>query len=100
MNRVHYTVTHLKNKAVVYEKEGYLEEDKFEKLMAKNGRAKLTTTYQHSVNFGTDKVVVTLSCACDQDEETINEAGKLTFLKAVELVTDNFSLLEDNSKQM
>lgn len=75
-------------------KEGYLG-DKFQDLVQGDGLSRISTTYQRQLKYGEEKVVVTLSVACDQNEQTINEAGKLTFLKSLELTDDDFGLLEE-----
>jgi len=73
--------------------------DKFQGLVQADGLAKVSTTYQRALKYGEEKVVVTVTVACDQNEPQINEAGKWTFLKAMELTDDNFSLLEKAAEE-
>lgn len=70
-------------------------DDQFQGLVQGDGLARIETTYQRAVNFHEEKVVVTLSVACDQNEATINRAAELTFRKTLELVDDNYSLLQE-----
>ena len=75
-------------------REEYIMSDKFQGLVQADGLAKISTTYQRALKYGEEKVVVTVTVSCDQNEPQINKAGELTFLKALELTDDNFSLLE------
>jgi hypothetical protein len=79
-------------------REEYIMSDAFQGLVQADGLARVSTTYQRALKYGEEKVVVTITVACDQNEAQINEAGKLTFLKALELTDDNFHLLDEASK--
>ena len=70
-----------------------MADDKFQALMVGDGLARVTTTYGRGLPYGEEKVSVTVTIACDQNEATINKAGEVTFLKALELVGDGMGLL-------
>lgn len=94
MNRAHWSLTVEKNKQVVHHDEGDMADDKFQALMVGDGLARVTTTYGRGLPYGEEKVNVTVTVACDQNEATINKAGEVTFMKALELAGDNWSILE------
>lgn len=76
-------------------------DDKFKALITNTENVgKLNTSYSRSFDFGSEKISVSLTCMCDQTESMINEAGKLTFLKVVELTNDGFAILEELRKQV
>lgn len=50
-------------------------------------------TVGSSQDFGKMKVVAYMTVTCDQREATINHAGELAFMKAVELFQDGFRIL-------
>lgn len=74
-------------------------DDLFQQLVQGDGLARVSTTYQRAMRFGEEKVVVTITCACDQNEASINRAGELLFRKAVELVDENYGLLAESANQ-
>lgn len=74
-----------------------MADDKFQELVQGDGLARVETLYSRAVNFHEEKVTVTISLACDQNESTINKAAELGFYKALELVDDNFSILMDRA---
>jgi hypothetical protein len=76
-----------------------LTDDKFQTLVQGDGLARVETLYQRAVNHHEEKVVVTISVACDQNEASINAAAEATFRKALELVDDNYSILLDNAEK-
>lgn len=99
MNRYTWTRHHVtKDERVISYREGIVADDKFQSLVQSDGLARVDTLYQRAVNHHEEKVVVTISVACDQNEPMINRAGELTFRKALELVDDNYSLLMDNAE--
>lgn len=95
MNQVHYVIALLPAKwgDPLATLEGYIVEDAFQQLVQGDGLSRIATTYQRQMRYGEERVVVTLTCACDQNEPTINRAGELTFRKALELVDNNYGLL-------
>ena len=94
MNRAHWTLTVEKNKQVVHHDEGDMADDKFQALMVGDGLARVTTTYGRGLPYGEEKVNVSVTVACDQNETSINKAGELTFMKALELAGDGWGLIE------
>lgn len=80
-------------------KEIDIMDDVFQQLAGNDALARISTTYQRSLKFGEEKIIVTVSCACDQNEGTINKAGELTFRKALELTDDNFGLLAEEAER-
>lgn len=56
-----------------------------------------------ALGYGELKVSAHVSLACDQNEETINEAGRRAFLKAAEFCQDGMVImlerLQDEAKQ-
>lgn len=101
MNQVHFQVAILHvNGDSTLAREGYIMDEKFQALVQGDGLARVSTTYQRALKYGEEKVVVTISVACDQNEPQINKAGELSFLKALELTDDNFSLLEAAAKDL
>ncbi len=99
MNLAKWTRHHVKkNETVITYREGFLADDKFQGLIQGDGLARVETLYQRAVNHHEEKVVVTVSVACDQNEAAINAAGEATFRKALELVDDNYSLLMDRAE--
>lgn len=73
--------------------------DPYTDLIQYNGAAKVTTTYGRSLPFAEEKLSVEVSLTCDQNETTINEAGKLGLLKAMELANDGWSIIDELMKQ-
>lgn len=71
-----------------------MADDKFQELMVGDGLARVSTTYGRGLSYGEEKVSVTVTIACDQNEATINKAGEVTFMKALELTGDGWSVLE------
>lgn len=78
-----------------------MSNDKFQALLSTtgDGLSRVSTTYKRQLKYAEEGITVTVSCACDQNEPMINEAGKQTFLKALELVDDNWGLLQEAMKQ-
>lgn len=102
VNRAYWTRTHYsKDERTVFSyREGLLADDRFQQLVQGDGLARVETLYQRAVNFHEEKVVVTISLACDQNEQSINKAAELGFYKALELVDDNYSILMDRANQI
>ncbi len=100
VGRAYWTRTHYsKDERHVFSyREGILPDDKFQELVHGDGLARVETLYQRAINFHEEKVVVTISLACDQNEATINRAAELGFYKALELVDDNYSILMDRAE--
>ena len=101
MNRVHYSLVLLPKGGgdALFLKEGYIVDDKFQALVQGDGLARISTTYQRQMKFAEEKVMVTITCACDQNESTLDRAGELTFRKALELVDSNYGLLMEMAQQ-
>lgn len=76
-----------------------MEDDKFQQLVQGDGLARVETLYSRAVNFHEEKVTVTISLSCDQNEPAINKAAELGFYKALELVDDNYSILMDRANE-
>jgi len=55
--------------------------------------ARVGMTVGRSLEYGEVKVTASISLACDQNEEAVNEAGKQAFLKAVDLVNEGMAVL-------
>lgn len=55
--------------------------------------ASVTMTVGRSFGYGDLKVSASVTLQCDQNEETVEEAGKRAFLKAVELMNDGISVM-------
>jgi hypothetical protein len=94
VNRARWIRTIEAGKKIIDYQEGYVEDDKFQALAAGDALAHVSTTYTRGLPYGEEKVSVMVSVACDQNEATINKAGEHTFMKALELVGDGFSVLE------
>ncbi len=73
-----------------------LVEDKFTKLWSDKSKtpAKVAIGVGESAEYGAQKVSVTVTLNCDQNERTIDKAGELAFYKAVELLRDGWSELQ------
>jgi hypothetical protein len=71
---------------------GQIVGDPYSKLVSKSTTepAKVAIGLSESLDFGSMKVSVTVSLACDQNELTINKAGELAFNKALELLRDSW----------
>jgi hypothetical protein len=67
------------------DEEGYM--DDFQKLVG-NGLAQVEMNTQFSLDYGAVKVSSSVRITCNQDEATINEAGKVAFFKSMELTKD------------
>ena len=76
-----------------------MADDKFQALVQGDGLARVETLYQRAVAFHEEKITVTVSLACDQNEMAINRAGELGMKKALELVDDGYSLLLDEAQK-
>lgn len=61
-------------------------------------RAKVTVGYGESLEFGSIKVSVTVSLECDQTDAMVEEAGRVAYYKARELVDDGWSILRAQGK--
>lgn len=72
--------------------------DPFQQVLG-NGLARVSTTYQRAMKYGEEKVVVTISCACNQDEATINATAALAFNKAAWLTDWAYGMLLQNAQQ-
>jgi hypothetical protein len=57
--------------------------------------ARVSMTVGRSIQYGEVKISATVSLACTQDEDAVDEAAKLAFLKALEIVNDGMGLLVD-----
>jgi len=72
--------------------EGLVEGDKFKDLIrAKDetrAAARVSVTWGRSGNFGDPKVSVMVHLTCDQNRDTIDEAGFLAYDKALEIVEE------------
>lgn len=99
MNRAFWTRTITQDKQVIHYEEGYLADDNFQALVQGDALGRVTTTYTKGLPYGEEKISVSVSVACDQNEATINKAGELTFLKGVELVSDGWSVLQQLDQQ-
>jgi hypothetical protein len=71
-----------------HEEEGYM--DSFENLLG-NGLAQVEMSTQFGLDYGAVKVSSVVRITCNQDEATINEAGKQAFFKSLELTKDGLS---------
>lgn len=72
---------------------GPIPADEFPGLVTKAGGtpAQVSVRYGESLAYGEVKVTASVTLNCDQTEDTINNAGRLAFYKALELVRDGFS---------
>jgi hypothetical protein len=84
---------------LLFYKEIDIMEDVFQQLACNDALSHVSTTYQRALKYGEEKIVVTVSCACDQNEATIDRAGELTFRKALELTDNNFGLLMEEAER-
>lgn len=55
--------------------------------------ASVSFTLGRSFGYGDLKVSAHVTLACDQNEETLEEAGKRAFLKAAELLDDGVTIM-------
>jgi len=72
---------------------GQITGDAYTKLLSKGAKdpARVAIGLSESLDFGSMKVSVTVSLACDQREAVINKAGELAFAKALELLRDSWA---------
>jgi hypothetical protein len=77
---------------------GQIVGDLYKNLLSKTTKdpAKVAVGLSESLEFGSMKVSVTVSLACDQNEPTINKAGELAFSKALELLRDSWAEFNGN----
>lgn len=61
-------------------------------------RAKVTVGYSEALDYGAIKVSVTVSLECDQTDEMVEEAGRVGYYKARELVDDGWAVLRAQGK--
>lgn len=55
--------------------------------------ASVSFTVGRSIGYGDIKVSATVTLACDQNEEALEETGKRAFLKATELFDDGMTIM-------
>ncbi len=68
--------------------QGPFEPDPFKDLLKDDGLASVGCTYGGARNYGNEKISFMVNVHCDQNEATVNEAGKRVFLKTLEFVED------------
>lgn len=99
----------MKKPGVAKSDSGTLRDDKFTSLVSHKRISqnptspaipvsRVSVNYQEAVEFGAQKVAVTVTVECDQMETSINLAGEYAFFKAVELVRDGWSVLNAEAK--
>lgn len=67
--------------------------DPFPKLLKEDGFASVSCTVGKARAYGEEKISFHVSIKCDQNQATIDEAGKLAFMKAAEFCEDAMTAL-------
>lgn len=90
----------VKNKTGVQTTHRPLLGDEYTKLATPGTaqHARVSVSYTSGIDYGAEKVTATVTLNCDQTEPVINRAGELAFVKAVELVTDAWHVLQKDRK--